>query len=757
MSKSTTKRYRLTVRGIVQGVGFRPFVYKLANRHELGGWVNNSLEGVIIEVEGTEAATNVFQRDLRNAAPPMADILEIAILEMPTTGEANFVIQASGPAGHTATWIAPDIGLCRDCLAEFSDSTDRRYHYPFINCTNCGPRYTIIENIPYDRPLTAMRNFRMCTVCQTEYDDPTSRRFHAQPNACPACGPQLELRDSGGQIIAGLQEAATRTREALRQGKIIAIKGVGGFHLAVNGQDDQAVQRLRQRKGRAAKPLAVMAADLKMARCLGDLSAEEEQALSSPAAPIVLARKLPDHGLAKAVAPGNELLGIMLPYTPLHHLLFEPHLQALVMTSANFSEEPLCAANDEALTRLAKIADLFLLHDRDIFLPNDDSVVMQVAGQMRQIRRSRGYVPRPIKLSSSGPPVLAVGWELKNTVCLLKNDQAVVSQHLGDLKNLEGYRFFTKTIDHLTQLFTAEPELIIHDLHPGYLSSRWAKEEQDKPTLAVQHHHAHLAACLAENQHEGPAIGIIMDGTGHGPDNTIWGGELLIGDTTGFERFASFAPMPLPGGDRAVAEPWRAALGYLHHVFEGQIPDLPFLDQHQTEPVLEILAKDLNCPKTSSCGRLFDAVAAMAGGRQTIQYEAQTAIEFMQVAGGNIAAPPFDYDVSQGQDRLIMEVTPIIRAVVKAVREGTSLGEISGRLHRTLVELFSKAATLARTQTGLNTVALSGGVFQNHLLLPTLINELEREGFTVLSHSLLPSNDGCLSLGQAVIGRTFLL
>ncbi len=753
-SVSPRQRQRLTVRGLVQGVGFRPFVHGAARRHGLAGFVTNTLAGVVIEVEGAAAGLTAFVDDLARRPPPLALIQGIAREELAPLGAIDFVILPSAAPGPMATWIAPDSALCPDCLAEFREPTDRRYHYPFINCTNCGPRFTITDNIPYDRPFTSMRGFVMCPACQDEYNDPASRRFHAQPNACPLCGPHLELLDAAGQKLAGPEQAAELARQALVDGKIVAVKGLGGFHLAVDAASEQAVLRLRQRKGRPAKPLAVMVADLATAQRFCYLEPAEIEALVSPAAPIVLARKRLGHGLAEAVAPGQDRFGVMLPSTPLHHLLFPGACPVLVMTSANFSEEPLCADNDEALRRLAGIADLLLLHDRDIYLANDDSVVIHLAGAMRQVRRSRGYVPRPIEIDHSGPPVLGVGGELKNTVCLLRADQAIVSQHLGDLKNPAGYGLFQKTIAHLSRIFTTVPELVVHDLHPGYLSTRWALE-QDIPTLAVQHHHAHLAACLAENRFTGPAIGLIMDGTGLGTDHTIWGGEVLVGDASTFQRFAAFTPMPLPGGDRAVREPWRAALGYLYTVFGDRLPDLPFLDDHDVGPVLEILARDLNCPSTTSCGRLFDAVAAMSNGCQVIGYEAQAAIEFM-VAGNSAEAPPFEFSLRPGDDRLIMEVAPMIHGVVAAVQHGEGLAEISRRFHRTLVLLLAEVASRARQAAGLNTVALSGGVFQNQVLLPALMSELSSAGFDILTHTQLPSGDGCLSLGQAVIGRRSL-
>ncbi len=724
--------------------------------HDLKGFVSNTSEGVVIEAEGSGPNLKKFQNDLQNQAPGLALIHGVEVETITPGGDSLFVIKASARPGRVATLIAPDIAMCRDCLDEFLDSSDRRFLYPFINCTQCGPRYTIIENIPYDRPFTSMGHFTMCAKCQAEYDDPQSRRFHAQPNACPDCGPQLDLVGPDNVSRARKRAAAFFAAEQIGAGKIVAIKGLGGFHLAVDATNETAVKRLRRRKGRQTKPLAVMAADLTIARRLCRLTREDEKLLSSPESPILLAPARKKNGIAKMVAPHSDLLGIMLPYAPLHHLLFREDLEVMVMTSANFSEEPLCADNREALERLKDIADFFLIHDRDIFIPNDDSVVIRLAGEIRPIRRSRGYVPGPVRVQEGGETILAAGGEQKNTICLLKGSNALISQHLGDLKNPAGYGLFKKTADHLVRIFKGYPKLVTHDLHPDYFSSRWARKEQPCPTLAVQHHHAHMVACLAENGHSGSAIGLIMDGSGYGGDGNIWGGEILIGDVGAVQRFASFEPMPLPGGDKAVQEPWRCALGYLFAEFGSRIPDLPFLKEHQTvDQVLEILSKDLNCPKTTSCGRLFDAVAAMSGGRQKVQYEAQAAIEFMQ-AGGHAVGKPFAHNIIAGDDRLILALGPLIRDVVMAVQLGENIARISRRFHLTIIHFLLAAAKRAREDSGINTVALSGGVFQNQVLFPGLVDELNKAGFQVFTHTLLPTNDGCLSFGQAVIGRRFL-
>ena len=791
----SSERWKISVSGIVQGVGFRPFVYRLALVHGLSGFVANTPEGVAIEAQGQAAQLEDFLAALRIEAPPLAQVGEIVSLPIPLSDDNAFVLRHSAISGPVATLISPDVAVCEDCLAEFFDPADRRFRYPFINCTNCGPRYTIVERIPYDRPHTTMRGFAMCAACQGEYDDPANRRFHAQPNCCPDCGPRLSLAGADGRQLAEGEEALNEAVRRLAAGEIVAVKGLGGFHLAVDATSSQAVMRLRRRKGREAKPLAVMVADLAAARRICRLEgpdAMEEQALASQERPIVLAGKKEGHGLAEEVAPGYDQFGLMLPYAPLHYLLLQGVGRPLVMTSGNRSEEPICIENGEAVQRLAGIADCFLVHDRGIHLPCDDSVVAFQAGMIRQVRRSRGFAPKPIGLAASGAMVLGVGAELKNTVCLLKEKQAFCSQHIGDLKNLEAYRVFQQSLGQLAALFEISSALIAHDLHPQYLSSRWAAEQQGLPTLAVQHHHAHLAACLAENRQEGPAIGIILDGAGYGPDQTIWGGEVLLGDAHGYRRFAALESLPLPGGDAAVQAPWRTALSYLHATFGADLPELPFMAAHECGMILAMVDKGVNSPLTSSCGRLFDAVAAMSGGRQTIQYEAQAAIELMQAAGGRIGEEVFPCEVYAedaiaelsnlpartklipggciaelsslpAQTKLIPEgcmlkisVRSLVRAVAQAVQSGMAQSEISRRFHAGLVAAFTRVAEEARHREKINMVVLSGGVFQNRLLLEGMAASLGRAGFEVLLHKELPCNDACISLGQAVIGREAL-
>ncbi len=811
----------------MQGVGFRPFVYRLAVGYGLKGFTRNTASGVLIEVQGPPALLEEFSCRLQGELPPLAHIEAIEESVLACVVEDGFVIGDSSSGSGVETLIPPDIALCSDCRRELLDPANRRFRYPFINCTNCGPRYTIVGQLPYDRPFTSMHGFTMCGECEQEYHDPLDRRFHAQPNACAVCGPTLALLDASGPLIAvdgvkehdslevsfhedhdgglqcGIHQAADAVAEAvayLQKGLILALKGLGGFHLAVDARNEDAVRRLREKKGREAKPFAVMMRDLQLVGRYCEVNEGEIAALTSAQAPIVLLKKKRSAALAPSVAPGNERIGVMLPYTPLHTLLFDEGPNVLVMTSANFSEEPIVNENEEAFLRLKGIADAFLVHDRPIYLKCDDSVTIHLSGELRQIRRSRGYVPAPVYLSEDGPVVLAAGGELKNTITLLKGTHALMSQHIGDMKNYEAYRHFEHVAAHLQHLFQATPKLLVHDLHPGYMTTQWAMK-QELPRLGVQHHHAHLAACLAENREEGPAIGLILDGTGYGTDGTIWGGELLIGDAAGVERFASLELMPLPGGETAVMQPWRAALGYLHRSC-AEMPDLPFMKERNIQPVLELLEKRVNVVETSSCGRLFDAVAALCNLQGEITFEGEAAIALMHAAGGRVGSKEFRYELQYEKEpalalvsvqpagettgkndvpvvdeglmhatlgtvgkksalyiekgRWKMLVSPIIRDVVAALQEGMAVSEISQRFHRTLVTCFHQIIDKASIATGLKTVALSGGVFQNALLFEALVSELQNAGYRVVTHALVPSNDGGISLGQAVIGRKYL-
>jgi hydrogenase maturation protein HypF len=744
---------RLQVNGIVQGVGFRPFVYQLAAQYGLKGEVANTSAGVSIQIEGPAESLTAFEEDLAAKSPPLAHIVEIQSRPHPLQNYADFRITSSRGEAAMATLISPDVAVCDDCLREMFDPTDRRYHYPFINCTNCGPRYTIIDDIPYDRPKTSMRHFAMCPLCQAEYDDPLNRRFHAQPNACPACGPQVSLWDSRRQPIRTADPIAAAA-DLIRQGKILAVKGLGGYHLAVDALNVQAVARLRQRKLREEKPFAVMSPDVAAIQRYALIEPAEESLLRSIQRPIVLLNKTSSYCLADEVAPRNRYVGAMLPYTPLHHLLLRCGFTALVMTSGNRSEEPIAIANDDAFARLADLADAFLIHDRDIYLRSDDSVVRHAAGAPRVLRRSRGYVPVPVFLKQPLPPILACGAELKNTVCFTKGELAFISQHIGDLENLSTYEFFQKTIDHMQRILAVRPELIACDLHPDYLSTRWADEQKAIPKVRVQHHHAHIVSCMAEHRMGGKVIGLSCDGTGYGADDTVWGGEVLIASARGFERVAHLSEVPMPGSAAAIREPWRMAVSYLHDAFGENLGglDLPFMRAAGADKVRliqEMIAKRINSPLTSSLGRLFDGVAAIAGLRSRVSHEGQAAME-LEMAAQSETEPFYDYSI-EGDGPWRMLPAPIVRAAAADVGRGCPVGLISAKFHNTLIRLFGDLCDRIRAAHGLKRVVLSGGVFQNARLLTGLTQALEAKGFEVFSHRLVPTNDGGIALGQAMI------
>ncbi|MEZ4868588.1 MAG: carbamoyltransferase HypF [Caldilineaceae bacterium] len=782
------QRQRLQVQGVVQGVGFRPYVYGLATCLGLTGFVGNDSSGVFIEIEGPPDQLRAFQAALQSSLPPLAHLEQVTAVLIPVCGDQAFAIVASQTQATASTLISPDLTVCDDCLRELFDPQDRRYGYPLINCTNCGPRFTITEAIPYDRPLTTMRAFTMCAHCQAEYDDPSNRRFHAQPNACPVCGPQLWLQwpdqcahapSSNGQAPTG-QSALLAAQTVLANGGIVAVKGVGGFHLACDATNEQAVMTLRQRKGRVDKPFAVMVADLDAAYKIVHINAHEAALLQSRERPIVLLKKRADGPLSPQVAPGNDTIGIMLPYTPLHHLLFaaplprqqpaatrhSPPATYLVMTSGNFSNEPIVIDNDEAQVRLAGLADAFLLHNRAIYVPCDDSVVRVCQGQELPVRRSRGYAPFPIKLPFALPPTLAVGGELKSTFCLVREQHALMSQHIGDMEKLETLQAFDHAVDHFQRIFRVTPERIAYDLHPGYLSRRWAEEHRaGHPLIGVQHHHAHIAAVMAEHglAQDEQVIGLAFDGTGYGHDGAIWGGELFAGGYANFRRVAHLAYVPLPGGDAAVKKPYRMALAHLWAASVAWTEDLPpVAAAAPTESAIiqQQLARRLNVVATSSIGRLFDAVAALAGVRQEITYEAQAAIELEVLAdreqSGSYAfgLPAADAELATPYQ---FSAAPVIRAVAADVQQGVSAGAIAMKFHRAVAQLILQLAQKARSATGLTRVALSGGVFQNVLLLELAGTLLEADNFTVLTHRLVPPNDGGLALGQAVVAGVRLL
>ena len=752
------QRKRIEIEGIVQGVGFRPFVFQIAQLHGVRGWVCNDSRGVVVEAEAASGPLESFLSDLRGKTPPLAEITRFDVTDCTARGAQRFVIRDSVEGTHRTARITPDTHVCEACLKELFNPADRRYHYPFINCTHCGPRFSIVTGIPYDRVKTTMVDFPMCAACRDEYQDPNSRRFHAQPNACPVCGPQVRLLSAQGQGLPDMDDPVAATIDLLRQGRIVAIKGLGGFHLAVHACHSDAVAELRRRKARDEKPFALMVRDLEAARKLVRIDAAEETLLISTARPIVLLDQIPGHGLSPLVAPHNRSFGVMLPYTPLHHLLLEK-FDALVMTSANISDEPIVYRNDDAPRRLCGIADAYLVHDRRIHTRTDDSIVRVLAGRPMMVRRSRGYVPRAVSLSHAQPAVLALGAELKDTLCLTQGDRAFLSQHIGDLKNHEVYRALEQSAAHLEEILATRPAVLAHDLHPDYLSTHYAQQRDELPRMAVQHHHAHLASCLADNGVDAPAIGVIFDGIGLGPEGTIWGGEFLVGDFEDFLRAGHLACLPMPGGDAATREPRRMALSALRHAYGEDIPSLihddGFTDQER-RLLQQMVARKLNSPLTSSCGRLFDAVAALAGVRQVVSYEGQAALKFEQAVERGDETAAYHFEIQNEGNLLICDPAPLIRQVVEDVRAGRDPAWISLRFHNGLAQVIAEVCCRIRLQTGLGRVALSGGVFQNRILTEKTSGLLEDEGFDVLLHRQVPPNDGGLSLGQAVIaGRRF--
>jgi hydrogenase maturation protein HypF len=737
-------RAGVRVEGVVQGVGFRPFVYHLATELGLSGLVGNDVDGVFAEVEGPEAAVRKFLSVLEQDPPPLARIERVTARAMAPVGSGSFVIVASGPGGQRRTLVSADAATCADCLRELGDPDDRRFGYPFINCTNCGPRFTIVRDVPYDRPLTTMAPFAMCERCAAEYHDPADRRFHAQPVCCPACGPRLRLIAPGGDALPG--PVLPAAGELLRQGRVLAVKGLGGYHLAADASCDAAVAALRDRKHREDKPFAVLAADLAAVRRMCQADDAEAALLASPARPVVLLARRPGAAVAAATAPGNRSLGVMLPYTPLHHLLLAAAGRTLVLTSGNVSDEPIAYRDADALARLGPIADAFLTHDRAIHVRTDDSVTRVFRGRALPIRRSRGYVPEPVSVRRAFPrPVLACGAELKNTFCLAKEHHAFVSHHIGDLENAETLASFTEGIEHFRRLFDIDPRVVAHDLHPEYLSTKYALD-LDLPLCGVQHHHAHIASCLADNGADGPVIGVAFDGTGYGSDGTIWGGEFLVADLAGFRRGGHLAPVPMPGGAAAIRQPWRMAAAYLPSA--GRL-DVRRRNEARWEPVVAMARKGLNSPLTSSAGRLFDAVAAVLGVRDVINYEGQAAVELEQLADpGETGCYPAG--IEEG-DPFRVRGGDLVRAAADDLAAGVPREVIAARFHRGVAALIEAGCRLLRARHGLGTVALSGGVFQNMLLLREAVGRLEAAGFTVLVHSRVPCNDGGISLGQAVV------
>lgn len=750
--RATPHRLRLTIRGAVQGVGFRPFVYRLATEMNLAGWVNNNSSGVTIEVEGPAHLLEQFRHRVEEERPSISviDSLEMTILD--PAGYSAFEIQSSESGAKSVT-VLPDLATCPECRAEIFDAENRRFQYPFTNCTNCGPRFSIIEAIPYDRPNTSMKQFVMCEACLAEYRDPTNRRFHAQPNACPECGPHLELWSTEGEVLSTDEEALDVAVAALRVGLIVAMKGLGGFHLLVNASNEKAVQKLRERKGREEKPLAIMAPDIEFIRSMCEVSSAEEQLLLSPQSPIVLLRRLrqPEHTVAPSVAPNNPYLGVMLPYTPLHHLVLADFRQPLVATSGNRSDEPICTDSNEALERLRDIADVFLVHDRPIVRHVDDSVARVVLGEPVLVRRARGYAPLPVTLAEAPGSLLAVGAHQKNTIATAVDRQVFISQHIGDLDTVQSSAAFTAVIDSFEKLYEQSPAMTACDMHPDYASTQWA-QGAGKPTVEVQHHHAHILSCMAEHHLQGPVLGVAWDGSGYGPDGTVWGGEFLRIDERGaYQRFAHFRQFRLAGGERAVREPRRVALALLLDSYGADLihhPDLAPLAAFtpgELEVLTAMLSGGTNSPLTSSAGRLFDGISSLAGIRQRTSFEGQAAmeLEFSIDQGGNESPYPFAIDRKAAVE---IDWRMIVRAVVGDLRREVPPGRIARRFHETLVETILGVCQLTEEKT----VVLSGGCFQNHFLLERTIDRLRSAGFTPYWHRRVPTNDGGIALGQIV-------
>jgi hydrogenase maturation protein HypF len=748
---SARKRVRVRVEGIVQGVGFRPFVYTHAVRLGLGGFVANDALGVILEAEGSPASLEQLVDALRLEPPTLAVVERIRSRPVAARGETGFAIVASAADGERRAPISPDIATCDDCLREIFDARDRRHGYAFTNCANCGPRFTIVRGVPYDRPLTTMAGFAMCSECVREYHDPADRRFHAEPISCPACGPRLWLLDARGELDLG--DPIERTVERLREGAIVAIKGLGGYHLAALANHEAAVARLRASKHREEKPFAVMVRDLGAARRLVEIDPAEAAALSSPRRPIVLLRRRRDAPVAPRVAPHNRSLGLMLPYTALHHLLAARLEGPFVLTSGNVSDEPIVYRDEDVRARLGGIADAFLQHDRAIHLRTDDSVVRVFRGRETAVRRSRGYAPRPLLLPCGARrPILACGAELKSTFCLVKGERAFLSHHIGDLENFATLTAFREGVEHFRRLFDVAPEIVAYDLHPEYLSTKYALELRGVERVGVQHHHAHVGACLADNSEEGPVIGVALDGLGFGLDGTLWGGEFLVADLNGFERAGHFEAVPMPGGAQAIREPWRMAAVYLEAAFGEAIPaDLAVRRRNDDRwaRVLHVARCGRFSPETSSVGRLFDAVAALVGVRDSIRYEAQAAIELEQLADPSERAAYRGRFTPSAPHRV--RGADFVAAAAADLLRGVPPHTIAARFHNGLADLITEVCAAIRAERGLSSVALSGGVFQNSFLLERTVAALEHRGFRALTHCRVPPNDGGVSFGQAAI------
>jgi hydrogenase maturation protein HypF len=778
---TATRRVRIRVEGTVQGVGFRPFVYRLANELGLSGHVCNDARGVLVEAEGDGAAIERLLDALAGSPPPLAVVERVAAEELAPVGDRGFQIVASGRGDEPDALVSPDTATCEACLAELFDPADRRHRYPFVNCTDCGPRLTIVTGVPYDRPLTTMAGFEMCQACRREYEDPRDRRFHAQPNACPACGPRVRLLGADPSTPEPIVAAAA----ALLAGRIVAVKGIGGYHLACRADDEAAVARLRARKQRDDKPFALMVRDLAAASRLVTLGEAERALLTGPERPIVIARRVAGADVAASVAPGRPDLGVMLAYSPLHHLLLADTGVPLVMTSGNLSDEPIAYQDEDAVERLSGIADLFLIGERPIHTRVDDSVLRSTRRGPLMLRRSRGHVPRPLPLDPpAARPVLACGAELKSTFCVARGARAWVGHHIGDLGDYETLRSFTEGVAAFERLFAVRPEVVAHDLHPDMLSTRFALERDGVEHVPVQHHHAHLAACLAEHGEAGPAVGAIFDGFGLGTDGTAWGGELLVGDLRGFERAGWLWPVALPGGDRAAREPWRMACAWLVAAGDEDPPPIPAaltdrVDPSRWQAVAGMARTGTAAPPTTSAGRLFDAVAALCGLRSEVTYEGQAAAELeaacdpaerghypLPVAAGAdasaraLAAAPDPHAAARALAAApdphaaavaVLDARPLVAAVAADVAAGAAVGAVATRFHNSLAAATAEAVTGIAGERGLGTAVLSGGVFQNRVLLEGVADRLDRAGLRVLIPLRLPPNDGGISYGQAAV------
>jgi hydrogenase maturation protein HypF len=754
------RRLRICVRGVVQGVGFRPFVYTCAAALGLSGSVRNDSAGAVIEVEGDTSALDEFANRLVDRPPPLAVIESVDTQDIPTVGGTGFTIADTSRSGGGRTLASPDVAMCADCATEQRDPGDRRYRHAFVNCTNCGPRFTIIASLPYDRASTTMAGFPMCGECEREYHDPADRRFHAQPVCCPNCGPTLRYRAGDG--VADGESALNVARMLLRDGGVLAVKGIGGYHLACDAGNESAVAELRTRKRRGDKPFAVMVADLATARRIASVDEASQRLLSGPQRPIVLMPRMPGARVADSVAPHNPDVGVMLAYTPLHSLLFGlpgdlPGPPVLVMTSGNVGGEPICFTDDDALKRLSHLADGWLMHDRDILVPCDDSVARIVAGVELPIRRSRGYAPLPVALPVPVPPALAVGGDLKNTFAVAEHKYAWLSQHIGDMDDLATLAAFDSAEQHLEALTDVTPEVVIADAHPGYRSTAWAERHaRGRPVRSVQHHHAHIAAVMAEHGMDGAqrVLGFAFDGTGYGPDGAIWGGEVLLADYKGYQRLAQLKYVPLAGGDVSVLRPYRMALAHLWAAGLAWRDDLPPVaacpDDERT--VLEHqLETGLSCAPTSSMGRLFDAVSSLAGVRQVVAYEAQAAIELEGLSRNALrGAERYAFDIDAGRLPATIDPTPVLAAIVDDLRAGTPAGVIGAKFHRAVADVVVDCAGME--DTGGQPIALSGGVFQNALLLRLVLDGLRAKGFRVITHRRVPPNDGGIALGQLLVG-----